>query len=45
MTMYSIYLSYTDSKLSRTFRYQSRIGLVMEYTWFIPGIFHDQTVT
>ncbi len=45
MTMYSIYLTYTDSKLSRTFRYRSRIGLDMEYTWFIPGIFHDQTVT
>ena len=45
MTTYSIYLTYTYSKLSATFRYQSRYGLVMEYTWYIPGILHDQTVT
>ena len=35
MTTYSIYLTYTYSKLSATFRYQSRNGLVMEYTWYI----------
>ncbi len=38
MTTYSIYLTYTYSKLSATSRYQSRNGLVMEYTWYIPGI-------
>ncbi len=32
MTIYSIYLTYTYSKLSRTFRYLSHYGLVMEYT-------------
>ncbi len=36
MTTFSIYLTYTYSKLSATFRYQSRNGLVIEYTWYIP---------
>jgi len=39
MTTYSIYLTYTDSKLSATFRYQSRYGLVMEYTWYIYQVY------
>ena len=43
MTTYSIYLTYTYSKLSATFRYQSRYGLVMEYTWYIPGIYLVKT--
>jgi hypothetical protein len=40
-----VYIRYIPGKLSATFRYQSRYGLVMEYTWYIPGILHDQTVT
>ncbi len=41
MTTYSIYLTYTYSKLSATFRYQLRNGLVMEYTWYrcMSGIY------